>query len=300
MRPKTSLNGNISGERAFAALSVPLQEALDLAHRMKVTLNDIVLAACSGGLRCYLEGHGGVPKKPLIAAVPVSLRQSGNTEMNTQAMLTLASLATHIADPVERLLAIHQSSAAAKQFSGSIASATLTDFPSIGVPWLLSALAAIYGWSKLANLIPPVANVIISNVHGPQVPLYLAGAKMATYWPLSIPIHGAALNITVESYCDSLYFWLIACRRTVPNLRDLASHAADAYQELKIKVLAAKVGAGEAKRSANPRDAKAKEPATAARAAAGTARKRKVTARTRAKAGVGRQPLDSIGSRLRQ
>ena len=201
---------------------------------------------------------------------------------------------------MERLLAIHQSSAAAKQFSGSIASATLTDFPSIGVPWLLSALAAIYGWSKLANLIPPVANVIISNVHGPQVPLYLAGAKMATYWPLSIPIHGAALNITVESYCDSLYFWLIACRRTVPNLRDLASHAADAYQELKIKVLAAKVGAGEAKRSANPRDAKAKEPATAARAAAGTARKRKVTARTRAKAGVGRQPLDSIGSRLRQ
>lgn len=133
-----------------------------------------------------------------MAAVPVSLRQSGNTEMNTQAMLTLASRATHVADPLERLLAIHQSSAAAKQFSSGIASATRTDFPSIGVPWLLSALAAIYGWSKLANLIPPVANVIISNVHGPQVPLYLAGAKMATYWPLSIPIHGAALNITGE------------------------------------------------------------------------------------------------------
>jgi diacylglycerol O-acyltransferase len=248
--PKTPLNVAIGGARSFATLSVPLEDAKKIAHRMQTSLNDVVLAICSGGLRCYLEDHGGIPDKPLIAAVPISLRRAGDTEMNTQATMTLASLATDISAPIKRLLAIRDSAGAAKQFVGKLKSPILTDFPSLGVPWLIGGLASLYGWSGIANVVPPIANVIISNIHGPGVPLYLAGARMATYWPISIPTHGVALNITVESYCGSLDFGLTACRRALPDVRDLARYMTDAFQELKRAVLAGKDTASKHARAA--------------------------------------------------
>ena len=248
--PKTPLNVAITAERSFATLSLPLQDMQQIAHRVHATLNDVLLAVCSGGLRCYLADHGGVPEKPLIAAVPVSLRRPGDTEMNTQATMALASLATHVAAPVERLIAIRDSSDAAKQFVDKIKSPILTDFPSLGVPWLIGSLVSLYGRTGIANVIPPIANVIISNIRGSEVPLYLAGARMATYWPISIPTHGIALNITAQSYCGSLDFGLTACRRALPDVRDLARYMADSYQELKDAVLGA---GGRASKTTLPR-----------------------------------------------
>ena len=104
-----------------------------------------------------------------------------------------------------------------------------TDFPSLGSPWLLSGLASLYGRSGLADRLR-VANVAISNVPGPQVPLYLAGAKMAGLYPLSIVAHGVALNITVQSYMGQLCFGLIACRRAMPDVKDLAAQLERAMQ----------------------------------------------------------------------
>jgi hypothetical protein len=106
------------------------------------------------------------------------------------------------------------------------------DFPSFGAPWLITGLASLYGRSRVANVLPPIANVAISNVPGPQFPLYLAGARMATYYPVSIPAHGIALNMTVESYHGSLDFGLTACRRAVPDVREIADHLRDALEEL--------------------------------------------------------------------
>jgi diacylglycerol O-acyltransferase len=103
------------------------------------------------------------------------------------------------------------------------------DFPSLGSPWLLSGLASLYGRSGLAKRLR-VANVTISNVPGPQVPLYLAGAQMAGLYPLSIVVHGVALNITVQSYMGQLCFGLIACRRAMPDVKDLAAHLERAIQ----------------------------------------------------------------------
>jgi WS/DGAT/MGAT family acyltransferase len=231
--PKTPINVAITNQRSFAGVSLPLADAKQIAKRMDVTLNDVVLAVCSGALRRYLADHGCVPKKSLTAGVPVSLREAGNTELNNQVSMMLVSLASNVADPIERLRAINGSSDAAKAFTGQMKAVLPTDFPSFGAPWLMSGLASLYGRSKLANTIPPIANVAISNVPGPQFPLYLAGAKMATYYPVSIPGHGIALNITVQSYNGSLEYGLTACRSAVPDVRDLADYIAEAHHELK-------------------------------------------------------------------
>ena len=233
--PHTPLNVSITGERSFAALSLPLDALKQLAAAHDAKLNDIVLALCSGALRRYLAQHGGIPKKPLIAAMPISLRATGNTEFSTQATMTLVNLHSHRADAVRRLHAIRDAAGAAKALAGRPRSIMPTDFPSIAVPWVLHGLATLYGRSGLAGTIPPIANVVISNVPGPQVPLYAAGARMRTYWPLSIAEHGLGLNITVMSYAGAMGFGFTAARVAVPDARSLAHALAEAFGELVAK-----------------------------------------------------------------
>jgi len=114
----------------------------------------------------------------------------------------------------------------------SVKSVMPTDFPSLGAPWLMSGLVSLYGRSRLADKMAPIANVVISNVPGANVPLYLAGGRMMTYFPVSIVVHGVALNITVQSYDGNLDFGLIACRRAVPDIRDLARMMTESHEEL--------------------------------------------------------------------
>jgi len=221
--PKTPLNVPITGERGFAAVSVPLETLKQVATAHEAKLNDVVLAVCSGALRRYLAQHGGIPRKPLIATMPISLRAAGNAEYTTQAMLTLVNLSTHIADPLKRLHAIRDAAGAMKALTHSAQSVIPTDFPSVGVPWLLQSLATLYGHSGIAGAMPPIANVVISNVPGPQVPLYCAGARMATYWPMSIAVHGVGLNITVLSYAGAMGFGFTTARSAVPDARELCA-----------------------------------------------------------------------------
>jgi diacylglycerol O-acyltransferase / wax synthase len=230
--PHTALNVAITSERTFAGLSLPMKALQQLAAVHDAKLNDIVLALCSGALRRYLARHGGVPKKPLIAAMPISLRATDNTEFSTQATMTLVNLHTHRTAAVQRLIAIRDAAGAAKALAGRTKSILPTDFPSIAVPWLLHGLATLYGWSGLADRIVPIANVVISNVPGPQVPLYAAGARMCTYWPLSIPEHGLGLNITVMSYAGAMCFGFTAARAAVADARPIAHALAEAFDEL--------------------------------------------------------------------
>jgi WS/DGAT/MGAT family acyltransferase len=230
--PKTPLNVPITGERGFAALSIPLATLKQLAQAHEAKLNDIVLALCSGLLRRYLAQHGGIPRKPLIAAMPISVREAGNTDYTTQATMSLVNLNTHVADPLRRLCAIRDAAGAVKALARRARGVIPTDFPSIGVPWVLHGLASLYGRSRLAGAIPPIANVVISNVPGPQVPLYAAGARMATYWPVSIPEHGLGLNITVMSYAGAMGFGFTTARCAVPDARELSAALAAALDEL--------------------------------------------------------------------
>ena len=262
--PRTPLNVTISAERAFAAVSLQLDGVKAIAACHEATLNDVILALCSSALRRYLAAHGGIPRKPLIATMPISLREAGNAEYTTQATLSLVNLATHIADPLRRLRTIRDAAGAMKALARSARSLIPTDFPSIGLPWILGGLASLYARSRLADAIPPLANVVISNVPGPPLPLYAAGARMAAYWPVSIVEHGLGLNITVMSYAGTLGFGLTAARCALPDPGELARMLVEAYEELN-RITRPAPPPTAAKR---PRKPKATAPRRAARMAA--------------------------------
>jgi WS/DGAT/MGAT family acyltransferase len=222
--PRTPLNVNISRERVFATARLDLERLKTCAKAHDASLNDIVLAVCSGALRRYLQVHRALPRTSLTAAVPVSLRASAEQAAGNQATMTLVELATDVADPAKRLRKILKNSAAMKQGVGKFKSLMPTDFPALGAPWWMSGLNKLYKSSRLAERLRPLANVVISNVPGPPMPLYLAGGKMLRYHPVSIVVHGIALNITLQSYNGSVDFGLIGCAQAVPDL-DLVAHA---------------------------------------------------------------------------
>ncbi len=232
--PKTIFNTSITNQRSFATLSMSLADLKQVAKRNEATLNDVVMALCSTALRNFLEERGSLPPEPLVAAVPVSLREKGDKSMNNQVTMMLVSLATDIDDPAARLRAVRASSDEFKGLLSRIKGAISTDFPLMGSPWIMSGLATLYGRSNLADRLPAAANVLISNVPGAPISLYLAGARMLNYFPVSIPYHGNALNITVQSHAGSLDFGLIACRRALPQseLHSLAKHLKRAFEEL--------------------------------------------------------------------
>lgn len=236
LAPRTPFNASVTEARAFAAVTLPLAEVKALGRASEGTINDIVLWLASTALRRYLAKRQALPRKSLIAAVPISLREKGDTSSDNQASMSLVNLGTNIADPRRRLAHVKAATAAMKSTMGSLKSILPTDFPSLGVPWLLEAATALYGKAKVAERIPQVANVVISNVPGPPVPLYLAGAHMLTNYPTSIVVHGIALNITVQSYDQSLDFGLIADAAAAPDLAALAEALRVALDDLRVLV----------------------------------------------------------------
>lgn len=248
--PRTPLNVSITNQRSFAGRSVSLADAKAVAKRAGVSLNDVVMAACSGALRRYMKELDVPLDRSMTAAIPVSLREAGNEDPNNQVTMMLASLATDEKDPLARLKAINASTTSSKAITGAYKAAIPTDFPSFGAPWIMTGLATLFGRSKLSDQIPPVANVAISNVPGVPVPLYVAGAKLLTYFPVSIPAHGCALNITVQSYNGSLDYGLTACRRACPDVAELADYIVEAHAELQRLVMALPAPAAPAKTAA--------------------------------------------------
>jgi diacylglycerol O-acyltransferase / wax synthase len=231
------MNVAISNKRAFATLSLPLQEVKSLGKAAGGSLNDAVLGVVSGGLRRFLESHDELPKKPLVCAMPVSLRSEphqGAGEIENQSSMVLTTLASDIVDPVKRLQTIIEGTQRAKQLSAAMKTGMPTDIPSLGIPWLMTGLTKLYTGSKIANRLPPVANVVVSNVPGPPIPLFMAGAQLSSYYPVSIVVHGIALNITLQSYHGQLYFGLIACAKALPDVAKLATFLEASFQELKV------------------------------------------------------------------
>ena len=235
--PKTPFNATITRERSYAARTISLGDAKAVGKASGAKLNDVVMAVCAGALRRYLEQKGQLPDKPLIAGVPISLREPGDTRQNNQVSGMLCQIATDIADPAERLRAIVKSSSESKQIAGTFRDAVPQDFAFVGAPILLQLVMLVYGRSGLADRLPMPMNVTISNVPGPPMPLYCAGAKVTALHPVSIPAHGAALNITVQSYMDALNFGLTADRRAVPDVALLGDYLVTAAEELKKAVI---------------------------------------------------------------
>lgn len=287
LAPRTRLNVTVSEQRAFAAVSLPLAQVNAVRRRHQASLNDAVLMVCSGALRRHFLKHGPLPRTSMRAGVPISTRAKGDTASNNQATMTVVSLGTHIADPAKRLAHVLAATAAMKASMGTLKSLMPTDFPSIGVPWLMQGLSALYAKARVADRLPAIANVTISNVPGPTVALYMAGAKMLTNYPTSIVVHGVALNITVQTYHESLEFGLIACGQAMPEVAELAREVQTSFEEfatLPASVVAAPVAMPAKKAAAK------KGPGVTARRTAKGATKTAATQSTAVKKTAAKRP----------
>ncbi|MDF3933903.1 WS/DGAT/MGAT family O-acyltransferase, partial [Pseudomonas citronellolis] len=267
LAPRTPLNVAITNQRSFAGRTVPLAEIKEMARALDVSFNDVVMATVSGALRRYLKASGELPERALTAAAPVSLRSPGDDTANNQVSMLMVDLATDEADPLDRLRRINASSTQRKAAMNKFRSAIPMDFPIFAAPWLLSGMAAMYGRSRLANWMPPPANLVISNVTGIPMQLYFAGAKVLCYYPVSIPSHGMALNVTVTSYHDRLDYGLIACRRALPDLNDLGDQLLGEHRRLLELARSRASTAGEGKKAGASAEAKSKAPTKASPAA---------------------------------
>lgn len=230
--PTTPLNVGITNQRAYAARTLPLSAIKQVAKLTATKVNDVVLAVCSGALRSYLDDKRALPARSLTAMVPVLARDPADLQSPNQNLMLLCSLASDVTDPYERLLAIARSSAEQKKLVDVVKQFPVPDVNLPGAGSLVRWLAERYGRSRLAGRPPLLGNLVISNVPGPPAPLYIARAKIASMYPCSMPFHGQALNITVESYCDRLDVGLIACRKAVPDVAGLADRLAASLAEL--------------------------------------------------------------------
>jgi WS/DGAT/MGAT family acyltransferase len=220
--PVTPFNGLISAHRRWATADLPLAEVKEVRRGTQLTVNDVVMALCAGTLRRYLAGHDSLPRAPLVAAVPVSVRrreQAGSYGNKISLMLT--ALPTQLEDPVERLRVMHRALRVAKDQHGAIPAGLLGDVSEFAMPVLANQAWRMTARLRLFERVTPF-NLIVSNVPGPSVPLYFAGAELLAIYPVSAITDGQALNITVMSYAGSLRFGLVACREICPDLGRMA------------------------------------------------------------------------------
>lgn len=229
--PRTPWNKSIGPHRAVSFARLPLDEAKAVKNTLGVTLNDVILAMCSGTLRRYLTDHGGVPDEPLIATCPVSVRvedEKGTLGNKVSAMFS--SLATDVEDPEERLRIIAASTGGAKADHELIGARTLTDWAEWAAPRTFGLASRLYG--SMNESLRPVHNLVISNVPGPPFPLYLGGAELVAAYPMGPVMDGAGLNITVLSYRSHIDIGFMADRELVPDVWKLAEAVQPAFDEL--------------------------------------------------------------------
>ncbi|HVF74270.1 MAG TPA: wax ester/triacylglycerol synthase family O-acyltransferase [Acidimicrobiales bacterium] len=232
--PRTSFNTTITPHRRFAYSQLPLDDMKMVKNKLGGTVNDVVLTLCSTALRTYLDENGELPDKSLVAMVPISVRaESEKGAMGNRVSSMLVSLASDIDDPVKRLCAITDATKSAKDQEKAIGADALTNWTEFAAPAVAARAARLYSNMRMADRHTPLFNLTISNVPGPNFPLYSAGARMVAMYPMGPIFDGAALNITVMSYMGQMNFGLLACRETVPRVWDIAQYLGDALEELK-------------------------------------------------------------------
>ncbi len=225
--PVSILNHRIHSQRRFATQQYDFARIRRLSKAAGCTINDIILALCSGALRRFLKELGSLPGQPLTAGIPVSLRGKDDQSAGAAVSFIIADLATNIADPKRRLSRITASTRRAKSLMQDMPRDTIERFTAaVMTPYSLQMLAGLEGRTR------PVFNVTISNVPGPTEPLYLRGSRLEAMYPVSAVTHGQALNITCYSYAGTLTFGFAGCRDTLPHMQRLAVYTGEALEEL--------------------------------------------------------------------
>jgi diacylglycerol O-acyltransferase len=232
--PKTSFNGRVSAHRRFAFGQLSLDEVKEVKNEYGFTVNDVVVAICTGAARRWLIEHGELPTEPLVAQIPVSVRTSEQAgTYGNRIMLMSAPLFTNLPDPIVRLRRTHEALAVMKERHKALPAELLQDANHF-IPPAVFARAARATFT-LATSSPgrPTWNLVISNVPGPQLPLYCAGARLDANYPVSVITDGMGLNMTVMSYCGHLDFGLVADRDQMPDLWKMIEWLRDSLEELR-------------------------------------------------------------------
>nr|WP_062333447.1 wax ester/triacylglycerol synthase family O-acyltransferase [Herbidospora sakaeratensis] len=230
--PRTPFNGPITRMRTFAYGSIALSDVKHVGRSFGMSVNDVVMTVVSGALRSWLEEHAALPGQPLVAAVPVAVRTTkGHETIGNQISAMITPLATDVADPEERLSAVRGLMATAKRRFAVSRTNWLNDLCSV-LPAPIAGLATPHLF-RLAGKVTPGVNLIVSNVPGPQLPLYLCGARLLAYYPMSVLTDlTGGLSITCLSYDGSLDFGVVACPARVPDVWRIMDHLREAMAEL--------------------------------------------------------------------
>lgn len=238
--PSTMFNGALTPNRSVSLVDVSFEDVKAIKKAFGTTVNDVVLAACCASLRSWLAVHGGLPDKPLVATVPVSIRHDGEGAGNRISVIRV-HLPIHLGDPVERLMAISEESSRQKRRHGKggrgdILKNVADLVNSITVPWMATHFIGLISSQHLADRLPPLWNVIISNIAGPPVSLYASGSRLTHLFPLGPVQQGSGLNITVMSAVDRLCVGALACTELVPDLEDIGAGFANEIEALKSRI----------------------------------------------------------------
>jgi diacylglycerol O-acyltransferase len=231
--PRTSFNGTLTRRRQVALASIGLADVKRLKNSTGTTVNDVVLAVCTGALRQFLIEGDELPDKPLVAVVPVSVHPDVDAPYGSNKVSSMfVQLPAHLDDPMERLMAIREGTKGAKEEHNALGADMLVNWAEHATPNTFAAAARLYSRMRLADRHRPIANLIISNVPGPDFPLFLAGAEMAAGFPLGPVMDGIGVNITIMSYRGVLYWGIISCPETMPKVWQLAADIPLALDEL--------------------------------------------------------------------
>jgi diacylglycerol O-acyltransferase / wax synthase len=231
--PRTSLNGSVHARRRVAFAVANLADVKKLKNAMGTTVNDVVLAICAGALRTYLLAGDELPEIPLVALVPVSVTpETAELRGSNKISGMFVQLPCELDDPLERLRFIHEGTKGAKEEHQALGADTLQNWAEHAAPNVFAAAARLYTRMRLADRHRPLANLIISNVPGPDVPLYMGGSQLLGMFPLGPVMDGMGLNMTIMSYQGVLYWGLAADARAVPRIWDIAAAIPAALSEL--------------------------------------------------------------------
>jgi WS/DGAT/MGAT family acyltransferase len=229
--PQTTFNANVTSHRNVAYAQLDLEDVKKVKNHFGVKVNDVVMALVSGALRQYLMERDELPDSSLVAMVPVSVHDKSDRPGRNKVSGMFASLHTTIADPAERLTAIAEATSVAKEHSSAIAATLLQDWSQFAAPAVFGAAMRVYARSRLTEA-RPVHNLVLSNVPGPQVPLYFLGSEVKAMYPLGPIFHGSGLNITVMSLIGKLDVGLISCPELLPDLWSMADDFHVGMEEL--------------------------------------------------------------------
>jgi diacylglycerol O-acyltransferase len=230
--PRTSFNGTVTGHRSVAFTRLNLGDVKQVKNAFGTTVNDVVLALCSGALRRYLHANDELPDSSLVAMVPVSVHGKSDREGVNRVSGMFTTLASHLDDPVQRLRAIADQTRIAKEHHNTISASMLQDWAQFAPPNTLGLAVRLAARMRLMDRAPVIHNLVISNVPGPPMPIYFAGARIVGFFPFGPVFHGAGLNITVVSNDGHLDVGIIASRELAPHLWSLADDFEPALAEL--------------------------------------------------------------------